>query len=150
MQEQLIADASNDFSFRLLQELHKQEDGTSFFVSPLSISTAFGMALNGADTETYEQMRDFFGYEGLTNDEINQAYKDLIGLLTTLDPQVVMNIANSVWIRKGFPVQDQFLNANRDYFDAEVSELDFSSPQARDIINGWINDKTEGDRKSVV
>ncbi len=51
----------------------------------------------------------FFGYDGLTREEINSAYKDLIELLTTLDPQVVMNIANSVWIREGFPVKEPFL-----------------------------------------
>ncbi len=144
VQELMISEASNDFSFRLLHRLMEKEGDQSFFASPLSISTAFAMALNGAEGETYEQMRDFFGYAGMTNNEINQAYKDLIALLTTLDPQVVMNIANSIWIREGYPVLDDFLNSNSEYFNAEISELDFSSPQAPDIINGWIDEKTNG------
>jgi serine protease inhibitor len=89
-------------------------------------------------------MRDFFGYEGMTSEEINQAYSNLMELLTTLDPQVVMNIANSAWIREGYPVNEMFLERNRNYFDAEVSELDFSSPDAPDIINEWIREKTSG------
>ncbi|MCC5906120.1 MAG: serpin family protein [Balneolaceae bacterium] len=144
VQELMVAEASNNFSFRLLHMLREKEEGRSFFVSPLSISTAFGMALNGSETETYEQMRDFFGFDGMTREEINNAYKDLIELLTTLDPQVVMNIANSVWIREGFPVKEPFLDNNRNYFDAEVRELDFGRPDAPDIINNWIEDKTEG------
>ena len=144
VQEQMVAEASNDFSFRLLHMLREKEEGRSFFVSPLSISTAFAMAMNGSEAETYEQMRDFFGYDGMTREEINSAYKDLIELLTTLDPQVVMNIANSVWIREGFPVKEPFLDNNRNYFDAEVNELDFSRPDAPDIINQWIEEKTEG------
>jgi len=143
-QEQLVAEASNDFSFRLLNMLHEKEGNQPFFVSPLSISTAFAMALNGADGDTYEQMRDFFGYSGMTNEEINQAYRDLIDLLTTLDPKVVMNIANSVWVREDFQVLENFLERNRTYFDAEVTRLDFSKPEAPDIINAWIEEKTKG------
>ncbi len=143
-QEKLVAEASNDFSFRLLNLLHEKEGNQPFFVSPLSISTAFAMALNGADGDTYEQMRDFFGYSGMTNEEINRAYRDLIELLTTLDPKVVMNIANSIWVREDFQVLEDFLERNRTYFDAEVSRLDFSKPEAPDIINAWIEQKTKG------
>jgi serine protease inhibitor len=143
-QEQLVAEASNNFSFELLKMLHEKEGDQPFFVSPLSISTAFAMALNGAGGDTYEQMRDFFGYDGMTNEEINQAYFDLIELLTTLDPKVVMNIANSVWVREDFQVLEEFLERNRTFFDAKVTRLDFSKPEAPDIINAWINEKTKG------
>jgi len=141
--ESKIVEGSNDFAFRLLHTLNQKEGNESFFVSPLSISMAFGMALNGAENETYEQMRDFFGYEGMTRDEINEAKRELIDLLSGLDPQVIMNIANSVWYREGVTVKEEFLNRNRDYFDAEVRELDFGKPEAPDIINAWIEEKTE-------
>lgn len=144
VQEQMLAGAANDFSFRMLQMLRESEGDRSFFVSPLSISTAFGMALNGTEGDTYEQMRDFFGFDGMTNEEINAAFRDLIELLTTLDPKVVMNIANSVWIREGYPVLPPFLESNRKYFNAEVQELDFGRPDAADKINSWIEEKTRG------
>ena len=143
-QEMIVAEGSNSFAFDLLHMLREKENERSFFVSPLSISLAFGMALNGAESDTYEQMRDFFGYDGLTRDEINNAKRDLIELLTTVDPAVIMNIANSVWYREGFSVKEEFLKNNRDFFDAEVRDLDFSDPSAPDIINGWIEEKTEG------
>lgn len=144
VQEQMLAGAANDFSFRMLQMLRESEGDRSFFVSPLSISMAFGMALNGTEGDTYEQMRDFFGFDGMTNEEINAAFRDLIELLTTLDPKVVMNIANSVWIREGYPVLPPFLESNRNYFNAEVQELDFGRPDAADEINSWIEEKTRG------
>jgi len=144
VQEQMLTAASNDFSFSMLHMLRESEGDRSFFVSPFSISTAFGMALNGTDGNTYEQMRDFFGYDGMTNEEINHAFHELIELLITLDPKVVMNIANSVWIREGYPVLPTFLDSNRNYFNAEVRELDFGRPDAPDIINAWINEKTRG------
>ncbi|MFU8859786.1 MAG: serpin family protein [Cyclonatronaceae bacterium] len=143
-QEKLLVEGSNDFAFRLLHKLLEKEPDDSFFASPLSISTAFAMAMNGADGDTYDQIRDFFGHRGLTRDEINKAFLQLIVLLTTLDEQVRFDIANSVWYREGYPVLQEFLDVNKEYFDAEVRPLDFGRPDAPDIINAWINEKTEG------
>ncbi len=143
-QEKVLVESSNDFTFTILDRLAETASEESFFASPLSISMAFGMALNGTDGATYEQMRDFFGHDGLTREEINTAFRDLIGLLTELDPQVRMEIANSIWYRRGFEVLQEFLQNNADYFDAEVADLDFGDPAAVEIINGWINDKTNG------
>jgi len=143
-QEKILVEGSNDFTFKLLGKLAQTASDESFFASPLSISMAFGMALNGTDRETYEQMHDFFGHDGLSNDEINTAFRDLIDLLTRLDPQVRMEIANSIWYRRGFEVLEEFLQTNAEYFDAEIADLDFSDPASVDIINSWISDKTNG------
>jgi len=142
--EQIMVEGSNDFAFNLLHKLNEKEQGHSYFVSPLSISTAFSMAINGARGETFEQMRDFFGYSELNLEEINQANRELIDLLTQLDPKVVMNIANSIWYRQGVSVKPEFLDNNREYLGAEVEEMDFSDPGAPDIINAWIEESTEG------
>ena len=142
--EQIMVEGTNDFAFNLLHKLNEKEQGHSYFVSPLSISTAFSMAINGARGETFEQMRDFFGYSELNLEEINRANRELIDLLTQLDPKVVMNIANSIWYRQGVSVKPEFLDNNREYFGAEVEEMDFSDPGAPDIINAWIEESTEG------
>lgn len=144
VQEKILVENANDFTFSVLERLAITTADESFFVSPLSITMAFGMALNGTDGETYDQMRDFFGNSGLSNTEINQAFRDLISLLTELDPKVRMEIANSVWYRRGFEVIQDFLDANQEFFDAEIADLDFADPSAIDIINGWISDKTNG------
>lgn len=149
-QEMIISDASNHFAFNLLHKLGGQGVAESFFFSPLSIHVAFGMALNGTDAETYNEMSSFFGLDGLTNEEINQAYRDLIGLLLSLDKKVIMKIANSVWYREGFEVLAPFLDANREYFNAMVKELDFSDPASADIINGWIEENTGGLIKEMI
>ncbi len=143
-QEQVLVDGANHFTFDILHKIAEEIPEQSFFASPLSISMAFGMALNGADGVTYTQMRDVFGHEGLSNDEINKAFRDLIRLLTQLDPMVRIEIANSIWYRQGFDVLREFLETNEEYFDAEIAGLDFSDPGAVDIINNWISDKTNG------
>jgi serpin B len=62
--------------------------------------------------------------------------------LVTLDDEVQFSIANSIWYKLGYNVLQDFINTNEEYFDAAVEELDFSDPGAKDIINGWIEEKT--------
>jgi len=53
-----------------------------------------------------------------------------------------MSIANSIWYKQTFNVEQDFINANQDYFYAEVSPLDFNDPDAVTTINNWVADKT--------
>jgi serpin B len=95
-------------------------------------------------------MRTTLEFGGLTQQEINESFQSLIALLTHLDPDVLLQIANSIWYRLGYPVEQDFINVNQTYFDAEVRELDFSLPEAVDIINGWVAEKTNGLIEEVI
>jgi serpin B len=70
--------------------------------------------------------------------------------LIHLDDQVEFSIANSIWYRLGFQVLSEFIQTNRDYFDAEVKEIDFADPQTVEIINQWIEDKTNNKIKDML
>ncbi len=82
--------------------------------------------------------------------EINASYKTLMQTLTTVDPKVQIQIANSIWYRQGFSVEPDFLSVNRTYFDAVVRALDFSRPDAAPTINAWVNEKTNGKISKIV
>ena len=140
--------ASNGFAFDLLAQANRAND--NLFLSPLSASMALGMTMNGADGETWSQMRDVLGFESLAEEEINASYKSLVELLVGLDRTVETVIANSVWTRRGFPVYPDFLNTVREDFGAEVAELDFASPSASGRINGWVEDATRGRIEDMV
>ena len=148
--EKQIIEADNAFGFSLFTSLHENEPAPNIFISPLSVSMALGMTLNGADTETRDEMAQILNKLELTEESINQSYQSLIELLTGLDPKVKMQIANSIWYRQGIDVESQFLDKNKSYFDAEVAALDFDSPAAVDIINDWVSDKTEGLIDSII
>jgi len=42
------------------------------------------------------------------------------------------------------------VDLNRQYFDAQVSALDFDDPGSVDVINGWVNDATRGKIAEIV
>jgi serpin B len=142
--EKQILSADNSFGISLITSLNRNQTGKNVIVSPLSISMAFGMVLNGADGSTKTAIQNTLGYQGYTDQDINQAYRNIIDNFTQVDPKVQLQIANSIWYREGLQVESTFVDVNRRYFDAEVQELDFTNPQATATINNWVDQKTHG------
>jgi serine protease inhibitor len=129
--------SSNDFGFTLFKKVC-EDSSSSVFISPLSVSLAFGMVCNGAGGTTYEAIRNTLGFSDLTMQAINESYRHILDRLPGLDPKTEFTMANSIWYRNGYPVKDAFLNVNKSYFDAMVRGLDFSAHWAADTINGWV------------
>ena len=140
----------NDFSFELLRQTIASSKDDNVTVSPLSVSMALGMTLNGARGETKSQMETALYLSGLSTDEINEYYKTLITELPTIDPLTKLSIANSIWYRDNFAVKADFLKTNVDYFNAYVKALDFNKDWAKDSINNWVNKNTKGLIPSIV
>ncbi len=138
-----LASDQTEFGLNLFREIHKR-DANNVFISPLSVSTALTMTLNGAKGQTFDDMQQTLELEDWQLQNVNEAYKAILEVLPALDPDIAMEMANSIWSKEGYPVHQEFLEVNQNYFSSEVKELDFSAPDAVDIINGWIEDNTNG------
>jgi len=149
--EQQVVDTDNTFGLKLLRAtVESEEPSKNVFLSPLSVSMALGMTLNGARGETRAAMEAALEKQDLSPTEINDAYRGLIDLLEGLDPNVDVAVANSIWYREGLSVRQAFIDTNRTHFDAEVAGLDFSAPAASEQINGWVDDETRGNISEIV
>lgn len=148
--EKNVVHASNDFGFRLLQRVNETETGHNLFISPLSLSMALGMTLNGAKGTTEDSMRSTLGFSGMTPQEINTTYSSLMQMLSNLDPKVQFTVANSIWYRLGLPVEQEFIETNQRYFGASVAGLDFGAPDAARTINTWVDENTKGKIRQIV
>jgi len=144
LQEQLVTNANQRFGLQLLAQLAQAEPASNLMISPLSVSMALGMTLNGAGGNTFTEMRQVLGFEDISRDEIDAAYRGLLDQLRLRDPKVTFTIANSIWHRQDFAVKAAFLEAARSSFDAEVQALDFASPDAPGVINDWVSRATGG------
>lgn len=140
-----LVDAGNQFGFDLFQKTYANEtDANNIMVSPVSVALALAMTYNGAETSTKEAMEKALRLQGLSRQEINESYQALIKGLQSIDPKVILEIANAIYYRQGFEVEPNFVNLNQKFYDAEISALDFSSPSAVQTINDWVNGKTHG------
>ncbi len=145
-----IIEADKAFGFELFREVYTLSEEDNIMISPLSVSYALGMTYNGAAGTTLQAFNDVLHFGDLTTEEVNESYKDLMEQMLNLDDKVEFSIANSIWYRLGFQVLSEFIQTNKDYFDAEVKEIDFGDPQTVEVINQWIEDKTNDKIKDML
>lgn len=150
--EKSVLLSSNSFGLTLFQNLASSVSADSnVFISPLSVSLALTMTYNGAATQTATAMQTTLGYKNMDKTEINQSCQGLMQTLQNCDPNVIMNIANSIWYtNKSFNVEDSFININKTYFNAEVTSADFSNPATVNLINNWVSTKTYGTINQII
>lgn len=140
-----VLEGELEFGFELLRQVHSgAEPGQNLFISPLSVAMALGMAYNGAVGETEAALRETLGLGEVSAAEMGAAYRTLMKRLLELDAAVEFLPANSIWYREGFEVRAEFVQQNRDDYEAEVRALDFNSPDAAPTINRWVEEKTKG------
>lgn len=150
-QQEEIAKTNNAFTFDLLSEALTSLSGQdNAMLSPLSVTMALSMTANGAKGATQSDMYKALRSEGYEPSFLNEYYKKLITTLPTLDSEVKLDIANSIWYREGFQVVPAFLETNENFYQATARALNFDDPAATKIINDWVNEKTTGKIPTIV
>ena len=145
-----VVSANTRFGFKLLKDVQVREPGANIFISPLSISIALTMTYNGAVGDTQQAMAQVLEIEGLNLDTVNRSNAALSESLENRGSEVQLSIANSIWSRQGVEFNPNFLNRNQEFFEAEIASLDFNSPEAPAIINGWVETNTNGKIEKIV
>ena len=148
--ESRITTASNDFAFKLFNKLQKSQPENTF-ISPLSIGTALGMTLNGAEGETEQSILNTIDFGEFSAEEVNQGFRDLTSLLMSMDAKVQLGVANSVWYNNKYHVEDAFSSIIDEYYSGTVQGLDFKNGEAaKNTINSWVEDKTNDRIKNLI
>ena len=140
--ERLLA-ANTDFAFRLFARLLQDKEQENIFISPTSIALALSMTYNGAAGNTEKEMAAVLGIENMTLEELNIANKDLLSILRNPDQGVETSIANSLWPAEDAKLIEEFVERNKEYYNAEVSKLDFTKDEAVNTINSWVAKETK-------
>lgn len=146
--EEATASGSNQIGFKLLTSIENQqiesEERENVIVSPLSYSMAMAMLWNGAANETKEVIKNGLGFGDFTDEEVNSYFGKILEILPTTDPKTKVSLANSIWYQNGYTLEENFIDVNNRYFNAEISPIDFSDNKSINIINNWCSDKTNG------
>lgn len=142
--EEQITNENVKFAFSLFNKVNELEkEKNNWMISPFSASVALSMIANGADGNTLAELQDALGFKDFSMDEINNYYKRLDAELKALDNTAKLSIANSVWIDNSLSIYDSFAKVNKEMYNAPVTKLDLSAPEALTTINKWCADKTE-------
>ena len=146
-----LIDADNQFGLELFRKVtDKAAANANTMISPLSISLALTMTYNGAAGETKSEMEKTMNLHGLTTGEINAAHRALVNALRSADPSVQLEIANAIYYDHMLRVREEFVTVNKQYYDAEVTALDFADQASLLTINGWVSEKTRGKIPTII
>lgn len=147
-----IIAADNQFGYELFKLINTtQTEPANTMISPMSVSLALAMVYNGAEGNTRLQMEQMLHKLNLTPTDINQSYKDLVSSLISHDPKVELSISNAIFYRKSFSIKNEFISTNQNFYQAEVSGLDFSkTSETLNAVNGWVNNKTKGKIDKII
>jgi serpin B len=145
-----FVEGGNRFGLNLFGQIRQKESGKNVFFSPLSVFIALHMTYNGAAGETEREMARVLGLGTLTAADASSSSLALMNRLKSADPKAELLIANSLWARRGFQFNEGFVTLNKQFFLAELTSLDFSSPQAKTTINDWVSRNTKGKIPSII
>jgi serine protease inhibitor len=138
-----VAAADNAFGFRLLNGVQKTTPSRNVVLSPVSAALDLSMVLNGAAGETRQQMLAVLSLSGADLDAINSANAHLIKVIRTPTQSVTLSVADSLWVNnRRAMLRPDYVKQTQAWYDAEMVDLDFSSPSAVTRINSWAAKET--------
>ena len=143
-----VVKANNDLGMKMFSKLAASEAGRNMMISPLSISIAMAMSTNGATDGNLEEMKEVLGFGEMELGDVNEQFKHLIASLVAADKDLVLEIANSIWMREDFSldVKAAFTEVLQEFYDAEV----FTEGFTVENINAWVSEKTNGKIEEIV
>jgi serpin B len=141
-------DANNVFSLEFYLQWNKQTD-KNIVLSPFGISSAIGMIYPGARSMTADQMRTAMHFHG-NPEQQNEVFRTLLTNLNAAGSPMV--ISNTLWMQKGFGIEQSFLEVNRKYFGSNFHQVNFAgaADSARTVINTLIEEQTRNKIKDLL
>lgn len=129
----------------LFNTVCKESKQENVCISPLSAQLTLSMTANGATGETLQQM---YGTMGLAGD-VNAKSKETTERLSDSRYGCEVNIANSIWVNEKLDVKQEFIDTNKEYFNALVTTAPFNK-ETLQRINEWCSENTKGKIKSAL
>jgi serine protease inhibitor len=137
------------FAFRLFRELVRKDDVSNVFFSPSSVMLCLTLVHELASGETRQAMANALEIASLDVAQLAAEIERLkAAFRARTDAEV--SFANSLWFGRHAQITDELAARLRGLYESELTTLDFASPDATPIINGWVNTKTKGRISRIV
>jgi serpin B len=152
-----FVDGNTAFALDMYQQIRGKPG--NFFYSPHSISTALAMTWAGARGQTQTDMATALRFS-LPQEKLHPAANQLDLELASRGQGAQgadgggfrLNVANALWGQVGYPFEAPFLDVLGLNYGAGMNVVDFEKApaQAVDLINDWVEKKTEDRIKDIL
>lgn len=146
------AAAVKDFGFKLMRAMVEEGSHENTIISPLSIYSALLLAYEGSACETKKQiMRTLELGEGNQNVNTSDDYRSFLESISPTEGNVSLTNANACFVDPSkINTSVPFRNTVEENYSGRFSNLDFTNPTAKDVINEWAEENTNGKIKEVI
>lgn len=136
---------TGDFSLDFLRRSYS--NGENILVSPASLSSCLAMLANACEGEAQDEIVSVVGGSdrSMTIDRLNGCWAVQTRRLEEISPIGKVSFANSIWLKKGLKLNEEYSRLLQGYFEADAfGDFNFASKDAARTINDWVSDRTEG------
>jgi serpin B len=144
-----VVEGSNRFGLAISRQISPEKG--NHFLSPLSLSLALSMALEGAAGETAKAMVHVLNLPEEAS--LRQTgFMELQKIINRPERKSELRLANAIWIQKDFEVLKSYLDVIARSYGGQATNVDFLNQreQARKRINDWTEKKTAGKIKDLI
>lgn len=149
--EEEIVGGNTAFALDLYKQL--SHDADNLFFSPYSLSTALAMTYAGARGDTEHQMAETLHFS-LAQESLHPAFASLTEHFERIQKRgdVMLNVANALWIQQDFDLLDTFLQDMEAYYEAKLFQVNFKQAyeEVRNKINQWVEKQTQTKIKNLL
>ena len=144
-----LDNSSRGFDFNLYLSLN--EDEKNFMFSPYSISSALAMTYEGARENTADEMANVLDFPEDIN-QLRNDYKNSYNKINGEHEGYSLSTANAIWAQKDYVFLEDYTSDVEKYYGGKATNLDFKTDKKHsvDIINEWVEDKTNNRIKDLV
>ena len=130
-----------------LYDILSRKEG-NIFLSPISLHAVLSLAYQGTAGETENAFRNVLDIPLAKS--AAEGYKEIMSNLNKVD-DVVLHIANKVFVKEGYTLKDTFKAVASQYFLSEAENLNFEENEvAAKIMNDWVEEKTNNKIKDLI
>lgn len=144
---EVLTQGHTEFAFDLYQKLRTNPDKAdkNIFISPLSISTAFGLAYAGARGDTAQEMTSVLHYT-LPEDQLHPTMENLTKTVEDETEGQLFQMANALFVNRDTVLEPDYIALTKAFYKAEETRVNFKNQpqQAINTINDWVKVKTRG------
>lgn len=142
----------NAFAIKFYQQLNSEKNSNLCY-SPFSLYQAMGMTYVGARGNTKNEMQQVFGFDNQA-DVVLKQFENQQKKITQNTKHINYLNANALWLQKDYPVQENYLHALQQSFNAQAVRVNFKRARKRkkavQKINEWVARQTKDKIQELV
>lgn len=142
-----LGDLIQEFGLDLSAEVH----GTgNQVVSPLSVAVLLS-SLMLANDNNYDIQEALYLPFSVNEDAYHSHFQQLLQSVARTDPHITLNVANGLFVKNSVALFRDYTQKAKQHYNTSIQLVNFrQGKDARDKVNAWVNDQTQGMIPSLV